>query len=111
MDKRIVIDRKRLPINRRIFFIWILLAWLYLDRFQVPGWAHGVFWGVAVLCILALYGTKDREINRDLSELWKAETMIIEQQAEAARRREEIQEKRLKETFNKIRSDIENWEE
>ncbi len=31
-------------------FLWLIgLGWLYLDRFNAPGWAFGVMWTVAAL--------------------------------------------------------------
>ena len=49
MSKRIVVGHQ----HKATGPLWPLYAfsigWLYLDRFGAPGWAHGVFWTLAVL--------------------------------------------------------------
>jgi hypothetical protein len=41
------IDPKYLP--TRLPIGWTLITWLYLDRFQAPGWAQGAAWTFVAL--------------------------------------------------------------
>ena len=48
-----VIDRKCLPTNFR--FLWVIVYWLLLDRFEAPGWAYGVLWTLFAIYTLTAF--------------------------------------------------------
>ena len=50
MKRRKVIARKNLP--ARFPLISCMTIWLFLDRFDAPGWVHGIVW--TLLSVIAI---------------------------------------------------------
>jgi len=45
------------------------VGWLLLDRFDAPGWAHGVFWSMfamlVIFSIIRMLGEQAVDINKE----------------------------------------------
>lgn len=44
----------------------LIAMWLLMDRFDAPGWVHGVFWTFAALVIAAFIITLCRQDQRKI---------------------------------------------
>lgn len=44
------------------------IGWLLLDRFNAPGWAHGVFWSFFVLVVIVSMYRMSAEESVDINK-------------------------------------------
>lgn len=57
MKRRTVVKWSSLPTHPMRFLWGTAVLWLLMDRFNAPGWAHGVLWTVwGLLFIVFLVG-------------------------------------------------------